>query len=136
MNDTDTPTAPPAVPAEGSKDIVKADIDLYYNAFTTRTSGIARDCVCGKTYYDPSERRLFEDGELAGYEADPTAFIAPYHPGGVVVMGVEYCDACNCWEPKAQRIVDFLREHQQEIGEFFRLEKERLAAAAKAVPTI
>lgn len=112
------------------------DIEQYYKSFSARCGGIARTCVCGRTYYHPHARGDFEEGELEGYEADPKAQAIDFTPGGVFLFGIEYCDACDCWHERAQQVVNFLRSDQQFIGRFYALEKKRLIDAANAVPTV
>lgn len=121
-----------------SIEIDSADIDQYCDAYSTGTSGIARDCHCGKTYYSShySDHNCFDEGEIEGYEKNPNAFPVDYSPGGVYVLGVEYCNACDCWHQKAQQVINMLRDDKEHIAAFFILERKALLAEMERTPII
>lgn len=117
-------------------EICKEDVDRYYDAYSARCSGIARHCRCGKIYYNADRPGWFEEGELEGYRNNSNAFHVDYEPGGVYVLGIEYCNACDCWHQKAQQVVNLLRAEKKQIGAFYRLERQALLDEAAATPQI
>lgn len=94
-------------------------------------------CKCGKTYWDNHNGGWdWEDGEVEALEADENAVACDFAPGRLIIEGTEYCDACNCWHPIAERIANWLDLNKQCIATYYAREKERLTALANEVPTI
>lgn len=46
------------------------------------------------------------------------------------------CQDCDCWLSKAERVVNWLRDNQKSIGEWFKLERKRIQRQLEAVPQI
>jgi hypothetical protein len=111
-------------------------LDSFEQAFDPGWGGCRRTCACGKTYYNPTGCWDWEEGELEALEKDPMTTGCDYAIGVVVIEGVEYANACNCWHPKATKIATWLDNHASFIAKYFAFEKQRLQQMADEIPTI
>lgn len=114
----------------------KEQMENFERAFSSGCSGCHRDCACGKIYFDAANSWDWGDGELDELRANPGATAVDYSIGGIVFDGVEYANACNCWEPKAKKIILWMDFHRREIVEWFNLEKKRKLAEAAEAPVV
>lgn len=112
----------------------------FENAFRVGGAGACRECVCGKVFFDRDGDWDWEDGEQENLQNKENCFAMPYAIGGVLVDGLEYADACDCWHASALRICHWLEENAARVAEYFkeesqrkRAQAERLGAAAEAI---
>ena len=115
----------------------ETDKELFEEAFSCHMSSQIGTCDCG---------RVFWDGHNTGYDwhkgqqdeliADQNATRVDWGVEYVEIFGAMYCQDCSCWQDKAQRIIDWLRDNQEQVGRFFQLEKKRLLNAAGRVPEV
>jgi hypothetical protein len=114
------------------KEVTPTQMEIFERAFSSKFSGCRRQCACGKEFYhDCAGAWDWNEGELEALRADPSATALDYTPGGVMIYGVEHCNACTCWLEKAQRIITWLEGNVPHITEYLRLKKEALEAEAE-----
>lgn len=100
-------------------------------------SGPVSECECGKLYWDAYNTGYsWSDGEEESLRSNPNATSVPHGVEKILLEGHIYCMDCTCWHPRAERIIAWLREHQEQIGQWYALEKRRLKAAMEAVPSV
>lgn len=111
-------------------------LEVFERAFSSHTSGCVRECRCGKTYYHDDEGGYsWEPGELERL-AKSGARALDYSPGGIVIDGVEFVNACDCWHPQAAQIISFVDANAHPIAEYLSLEKKRKQQEADAAPVV
>jgi len=116
---------------------MSADIERFERAFSMHVSGPVADCDCGRVFWDAYNSGYdWSEGERERLEADKAATAVQYGVERICLEGRIYCMDCNCWHERATRIIEWLRNHQSSIGEWFRLEKKSLEHAASEVPSI
>ncbi len=104
----------------------------FESAFSTRTSGIVRDCYCGRTFFNDDEAAgSLDEGELERLRANPKATPLCYSVGSIELEGREYILDCDCWHKRVDSVMAFLNNHSYQIAEWFKLERERKTQIAK-----
>ncbi len=103
----------------------------FESAFSTHSGGIVRDCRCGRTFYRDDENEGWDEGELERLRANPKATPLCHSIGSLVPEGREYVYNCDCWHKRVDSVMAFLDNHDQQIAEWFKLEKERKTKLAK-----
>lgn len=89
-------------------------------------------CNCGKTYWDNyNTGNDWNEGEIEALEKDENAQACLHAITVVSFEGTEYADACDCWRPRAARLINWLEAHRTEIISFLGMEKKRLIAEAQ-----
>lgn len=111
-------------------------LELFERAFSDRTGSGARECACGIQFYNPDNGWQFDEGELELYRADPKSRALEWAVGCVYFEGRYFVTDCDCWHPRARKIVEFLHHHDDQIAEFLSLEKASLARAAENAPVV
>lgn len=112
-------------------------MESFEQAFSSRVNGCRRDCECGREFFDNYNSGYdWEHDELERLSANPNATPLPYAVGTVEFEGAQYVFDCDCWKPRARRIVAFLLAHDAEIADFLTKEKERRQEAARTAPTV
>jgi len=111
-------------------------LDNFEQAFSSGTGGCSSTCPCGKKYFDDfndydSEWEV-EKKKLRLAKAVPLE----HSVGGVIIDGVQYVDACECWHARAERIVMFLGKNGRAVAKFLTLEKERKRREAENSPVV
>lgn len=115
----------------------KTESDQFGQAFTLHVSGPVAECDCGRVFWDAYNTGYdWDEGETDRLSKNPNATAVNWGVERIMLEGTVYCTDCDCWHKRAQMIVDWMRENQSQIGEWFRLEKKRLEQAAKDVPVI
>lgn len=113
------------------------EFEQFEEAFDMHCVGPSRQCNCERVFWDSQNSGYdWEEGEKERLAANPKATAVPYGVQMIAIEGRYYCMDCNCWHERAKRVEEFLRDHQQQIGEWFRLEKKRLLSAAAEVPVV
>jgi hypothetical protein len=111
-------------------------IESFEIAFRSHDSGCRRICQCGKEYWDCyNSGYSWEEGEREELAASD-AIACEHSIECVVFEGGRYVQACDCWHPRARKIVDFLDANRQAIGEYFALEKKRIERIAQSFPIV
>ena len=105
-------------------------------AFDSRTGSCARQCECGKQFYNPDPSWDFEEDELESYKKDPAAISLNCSVGGISFEGAEYVYECDCWKERADKVMKFIDGHAYEIAEYLILEKKRRTSDAEASPVV
>jgi len=111
-------------------------LESFERGFSSGFNGIRRTCNCGWVFYLADINCDWEEGEYEELQAMDNSTPLDYHPGGVVMMGAEYCNACTCWEKKAEAIVSFIEDHIEYIRKYLALEKARKESEAKNSVTL
>lgn len=117
-------------------DVTQEQLTNFERAFTTNSGGCRRTCECGREFYNPDHTWTWEPGELDALADDPNANAVDYTVGEVVFEGKEYANPCDCWHPRARKIIVWLYYHGEGIAQFLSLEKKRLLDEAKAAPVV
>lgn len=113
------------------------DIEQFERAFSMHISGPVAECDCGKVFWDTYNTGYdWDEGEEDRLRADPNVVGVRHGVERIALEGRIYCMDCSCWHERAERIATWLRDHQEQIGEWFKLEKRRLAEASQRVPAI
>lgn len=113
------------------------DVRQFEDAFDMHIIGPMEECRCGKIYWDSLNSGYdWEDGEEDRLRENPNATAVPHGIQRIELEGAIYCMDCTCWHKRAELVIAFLRSHQQQIGEWHRLEKQRLLAEAADVPEV
>ncbi len=114
----------------------EAALDNFERAFShTRTKQWT--CNCGRTYFDAGNTcNDWMEGELEGLFATPNAVAVQYAIDVIEFEGRQYANACECWKPRASRIIGWLEDNRDDIATFFRLEKERKLAEASRLAVV
>lgn len=114
-------------------DIPKAQRrEIFEDAFSTRCSGATRTCHCGKHYHDAANPVDWEEGELERLEKTGSLGVGG-SIGGLTFEGKEFASCCDCWHERAERIMDFLAFHDEEIASFLNERKNAIISAANRV---
>ena len=108
----------------------------FEQAFDSKIGSCARQCECGKQFYNPDPSWDFEDGELEDYEKDPNAIPLDYSVSAVSFEGKEYVTDCSCWKKRAKGIIGFIDSHAFQIAEYLTLEKKRKTFDAENSPIV
>ena len=112
------------------------DIRQFEEAFSMHDRGPVAECNCGRVYWDTYNTGYdWEPGEEDRLRANPKAIGVRHSVERIALEGRIYCMDCDCWHARADRIIEWLRNHQTCIGEWFRLERESLLRRAAEVPT-
>lgn len=126
----------PAPPAE-VPNVGAGPMESFEHAFSSRVSGCRRDCACGREFFDNYNSGYdWDEGEQDALARNPNATPLPYSVGSVSFEGTEYVYDCDCWKPRAKRIVSFLLHHEHEIAEFLSEERKRRRYAADKAPVV
>jgi len=116
---------------------MKEDIEQFEEAFSMHTSGSVAECACGRVFWDSYNSGYYwENGERERLSESKTATSVPHSVERVVIDGIVYCMDCSCWHSKAERIIQWLRDNQTQVGQWYALEKRRLQFASNEVPII
>lgn len=119
---------------------MSASFDAFERAFRGGVSGFRRTCECGIEYWDGYNSGYdLEDGEAEQLEKmrlEGRARSLPHSVGVVEFEGRYYVDGCDCWHPRAERVIQFLNEHAVAIAEYLTLEKKRKQREAEAAPVV
>jgi hypothetical protein len=112
-------------------------LESFVDAFDDRVSGPRRTCDCGVEFWDTyNSGYSWEDGEREGLEANPAAKGLPYAVGAIHFEGRHFVPECECWKPRALKIIAFLMGHDEAIAAFLTLEKRRKQVEADRSPTV
>ncbi len=112
-----------------------ADLATFERGFSTRSAGCRRVCECGREFYNPGGGWDWEEGELEALAAG-TATALDWSVGALYLEGKEYVLDCDCWRPRAARVVAWLRLHDHEVAAFLSEEKRRRELEARNSPTV
>ena len=113
------------------------NIDNFGEAFDSKSGGCRHRCECGKEFYGAERAWDWNEGEYEALEKDFNAIRVEYD--GVArleIEGVLYVSDCDCWHEKAKGIMSFLDFYASAIGEYYKLEKQRLKMEASRLPEI
>ena len=108
----------------------------FKQAFDSGGGSCARQCECGKQFYNPDPSWDFEEGELEGYEKDNNTIALDYSVGCVEFEGRSYVYDCVCWHDRAKTIITFLDGHAYEIAEYLSLVKKQKTREAENSPVV
>lgn len=114
-------------------------LENFERAFSSGTGGCRRTCDCGMIYFNATDRGVWEPGELDELEKLETkkkAVSTDYTIGDIDFEGKEFVNACDCWHPRAKKLMGFLDDHAYKIAEYLSLEKERKQLIADHAPTV
>lgn len=111
-------------------------LENFSRAFSSGSGGCVRTCECGRVFYDTQPGYTWEDGEFEALTANKNATALDYSVGTLCFEGKEYCMDCDCWHPRARRIIEWIESHGQSIAEFLTLEKKRKQADADQSPVV
>jgi hypothetical protein len=56
--------------------------------------------------------------------------------GFIFLEGKEYAEDCDCWHPRAKKVMAFLDGHAQAIADYLNGEKATAFAQSKAMPDV
>jgi hypothetical protein len=113
------------------------EFDQFEKAFDMHISGPVAECNCGRIFWDSYNSGYdWSEGEKERLSENPKATAVPYGVQRISLEGRYYCSDCDCWHERARRIEDWLRDNQEQIAEWFKLEKRRREKAAAEVPVI
>lgn len=111
------------------------NIDNFCEAFDGRIVGIWHYCKCGRLFYGSQHSWDWEVGEYDRISKQKNSVASKYDGVSVVSFeGNEYVNECDCWHERAKQIMGFLDAHAQEIGDYFRLERQRLLRLSERFP--
>jgi hypothetical protein len=88
-------------------------LEMFERAFSDHTGGCQRQCDCKIQYYNPDNGWDFDKGELELYQADPLAVALAWSVGSIYFEGRYYVPDCDCWKPRALKIIAFLNGHDR-----------------------
>lgn len=109
----------------------------FIQAFRESSAGCRRDCDCGRVFFNPDlSAWTWDEGELDALEADTNATGLPYAVETVAFEGSQYVIDCECWKPRAKKIIAWLIAHDTEIAAFLTSEKARKTAEAERAPVV
>lgn len=112
------------------------DLESFEEAFAIPSSGCRRQCACGREFYNPDPSSWdFEEGELEALAASEATALG-WSVQALYLEGAEYVIDCDCWRPKAARVVAWLRQHDREVAAFLTEEKRRRERAAETSPVV
>lgn len=111
---------------------MSAKMSGFEEAFRDGAGSSRIDCACGKIYFD-EKCWGFEEGEREKIVA-AGAIELEWGPSYITLEGQSFCIDCDCWHPRAERVMRFLDGHAQKIAKYFAAEKDRKMAEAFAVP--
>lgn len=113
------------------------DREQFEIAFSVHRTSQIGECECGRIFWDGYNTGYdWHEGQEAELEANPKATRVQWGVEYVEIMGIEYCQDCDCWLSKAERVVNWLRDNQKSIGEWFKLERKRIQRQLESVPQI
>ncbi len=111
-------------------------LENFERAFSSGTGGCVRTCNCGVRFYDNDGSYDWEEGELDGLRADPTARALEHTVGDISFEGKEYVDACDCWHERALKLMDWIDGHAYKVADYLTLEKKRKQEEADRSPVV
>lgn len=113
-------------------------IENFERAFSGNSAGCRRTCDCGLVFFHNDETGYdWEPGEFEQLShLNSKAISLDYCPSEIRFEGKEYVNACECWLPRAEKIMVFIDGHARQIAEYLTLEKKRKQAIANASPTV
>ncbi len=115
----------------------KAKLENFEKAFTNNYSGCRRTCGCGREFWDGYNRGYsWEDGEIEALEKNPNATVLEHSVGTIEFEGREYVMDCDCWHPRAEKLMGFIDGHANEIAKYLTLEKQRKKSIADSAPIV
>ncbi len=133
-------SAPTLKPQRKPEDVDAGAFESFERGFDPGVSGCRAMCECGRVFWDSYNRGYdWEDGEIENLErltAEGKATALDYGVGYVSFEGRQFVNGCTCWHERARRVIAFLTNHDSEIAEFLKLERERKMAAALRSPTV
>lgn len=106
-------------------------IKIFEQAFRSPRSSMQETCGCGRIFFDFANSWDWEDGEQEALLENPNATALLYSVECVSIDGKEYVIDCDCWHEKATRIMGWIDAHDDQLVEFFKLDKERLETLAR-----
>lgn len=114
----------------------ESTLDNFDRAFSHMRTGCCK-CDCGKVYWDCHNGGYDRpEGEVERLEADPNANAVEYAIDVIDMDGRWYANACDCWKPRASRIIEWLENNREAVATFLRYEKERKVAEANMLATV
>lgn len=113
-----------------------ASLDNFDRAFSNMRTNHCK-CECGKVYWDCHNTGYdWQEGEVEKLEADPNAKAVEYAIDVIDIDGRWYANACDCWKPRASRIIGWLECNREAVATFLRYEKERKVAEANGLAAV
>lgn len=110
-------------------------LENFECAFGTGSGGCRRVCECGREFYNPEGGWDWDDGELEDLEKRGATALE-YTVGEISFEGKVFVNGCNCWHPRAERLIDWIDGHRNQIAEFLTLEKKRKQREANDAPVV
>lgn len=110
-------------------------LENFERAFTTSHGSCRAKCECGREFYNPDGGWDWEEGELEALEKSGAKAL-DWTVGEIWLEGKEYVPDCDCWHPRAVKIIAFVRSHGGAIAEFLTLEKARKQREADSSPIV
>ena len=108
-------------------------LDRFGRAFSSGSGGCRRTCECGREFYNPSGGWDWEPGELEKLDKG-TAQSLDWTVGTIILEGTEYVEDCDCWHPRAEKIMAFLDANAAAIADYLNGEKADARAGAQWMP--
>jgi hypothetical protein len=113
-----------------------SNFENFELAFRDGTGSVRVDCECGLIFYNHTDSGCLEEDELAELEKNPKARPVDYTCRHVSIEGRTYADGCECWHPRAKKIIGFLDGHAHKIADYITREKARKQAEADSSPVV
>lgn len=94
-------------------------------------------CACGREYYDANEEQsTWEPGEYEALEADQNAIPLDGYTGFIEFEGQQFVRDCECWQLRAEKLMNFIDGHARKIAAYLNAERERKIAEAESVKRV
>lgn len=107
--------------------------EIFIQTFNNNAGTCRLGCDCGKIYYDESFND-WEPGELPTLKAKG---IPLDHGIGILEFeGSAYADVCDCWHPRAEIIIRFIKSHKYMIASFLNKLKKAEKEILDSVPDV
>jgi len=109
----------------------------FYLAFRDNTSGVFRECGCGKSHFDLNyqyDEEVHKDIDRWSELEESTPDQYQSHDGSisaVVISGVEYVPDCTC--RRIETIQEIVDKNAIQIAEYLRAKSKKLKELSEAV---
>lgn len=115
---------------------MRAQIEIFEEAFKDNCVGCRRTCKCGKTYFNDEAGWDFDPGEIEALRTDKNATSIPHSVGTLTFSGSEYVRDCKCWISEAEKIANWIDMHGNQIAEYLNATKKEYEDHAKSLTQV
>lgn len=117
------------------EELEPGQLENFMRAFDNHIGSCRASCACGREFYNSDDIGCFEHGELEKLEAS-NATNLNHCVGYVEFEGSQYVSDCDCWHPRAAKIIKWLGFMGGRVAEFLTMEKRRLEKVAADAPVV